>query len=180
MRTGIGRSEWDEFLEMLSPGPGEKILDIGAGDCAKAERVLQASKGGDLFAVDPDAKRISAARRERPLVKSSVAGAESLPFPGSSFDKAYSTLALHHFADLDKALGEVARVLKPGGSYVILEVEPRSFFGRVFRFFGRLTGEPMQMLTIDQLLAKAAGQKGLAPGRSRRLGGTYLLQLTRV
>ena len=180
MSAGGAESDWDAFLSALSPGQGEKILDIGAGDCSKAARVLEASKGAEVYAVDPNEKRIAAAGREHPQVRSSVAGAESLPFPDSHFDKAYSTMALHHFADMDKAFGEVARVLKPGGQYVILEVDPHSMLGRLFRFFGRLMGEKMQVMTMEQLLARLRQAPGLNVASSRGLGSTYLVKLTRA
>jgi ubiquinone/menaquinone biosynthesis C-methylase UbiE len=165
---------------MLAPGPGEKILDIGAGDCSKAARVLEAARGAELYAVDPSEKKIAAAERERPQVRSSVAGAESLPFPDSHFDKAYSTMAMHHFADLDKALGEIARVLRPGGLYVIWEVEPHSVLGRLFSFFGRFMGESMQIMTREELLARLKQAKGLQVTSSIGLGSTYLVQLART
>ena len=173
-------SYWKAFLTMLAPEPGEKILDIGAGDCSKAAKVLEASAGAEVFAVDPNEKRIAAARRQRPQVKSSVASAESMPFPDSYFDKAYSTMALHHFTDLDGALCEVARVLKPGGIYVVLEVEPRSALGRLFRFFGRLMGERMQIMSQDQLLARLKQVAGLQVTSSVGFGSTYLVRLARA
>jgi len=165
---------------MLSPGPGEKILDVGAGDCSKAAKVLEASAGAEVYAVDPNEKRIAAARRQRPQVKSSVAGAENLPFPDSQFDKAYSTMALHHFTDIDRALGELARVLKPGGLYVVLEVEPRSTLGRLFRFFGGLTGEKMQLMSQNQLLARLNQAQGLRVIDSAGFGSTYAVRLARA
>ncbi|HUI22848.1 MAG TPA: methyltransferase domain-containing protein [Nitrososphaerales archaeon] len=174
------KSYWMEFLSMLAPGSGEKILDIGAGDCSKAAKVLEASPGAEVYAVDPNEKRIAAARRQRPQVKSSVAGAECLPFPDSHFDKAYSTMALHHFTDMDKALGEVTRVLRPGGLYVILEVEPHSVFGRLFRFFGGLMGEKMQIMSQDQLLARLKQVAGLQVTNSAGFGSTYLVRLARA
>jgi demethylmenaquinone methyltransferase/2-methoxy-6-polyprenyl-1,4-benzoquinol methylase len=174
-----GKQDWETFLSALAPKPGERILDIGAGDCSKAARVLQASDGAEVYAVDPNEKRIAAAKRERPQVKSSVANAESLPFPDSHFDKAYSTMALHHFADLDRALSEVTRVLKPGGSYVVVEVEPGSPLGRLFRFFGKLFGERMQIMTEGQLLSRLEGAAGLRVTRSVGLGSRYLVQLTK-
>ena len=119
-------SDWDGFVGMLRPRAGEKILDVGAGNGEKAAKVLEVSGGAEIYAVDPSEKKIAEAKRTHPEVKSSVAGAEKLPFDDSYFDKAYSTMALHHFADLDLSLTEVARVLKHGGSYVILEVEPGS------------------------------------------------------
>jgi ubiquinone/menaquinone biosynthesis C-methylase UbiE len=180
LATGGGTSEWDAFLGMLSPGLGERILDIGAGDCTKAAMVMRASNGAEVYAVDPSEKRIAAAKRAHPQVKSSVAGAEHLPFPDSHFDKAYSTMALHHFTDLDRALGEIARVLKPAGCYVILEVEPNSAIGRLFRFFGILMGEKMQIMTEGELLAKLEHTAGFQVTRSVGLGSRYLVQLAKA
>lgn len=54
-------------------------------------------------------------KRERSKLKSRLGSAENLPFHDSFFDRAYSTMALHHFSDLGKALGEFARILKPCG-----------------------------------------------------------------
>ena len=88
-------------------------------------------------------------------------------------------MALHHFADLDRALSEVTRVLKPGGSYVVVEVEPGSPLGRLFRFFGKLFGERMQIMTEGQLLSRLEGAAGLRVTRSVGLGSRYLVQLTK-
>jgi len=180
LKRGAGKSDWDAFLGMLAPGPREKILDVGAGDCSKAAMVMQASNGADVYAVDPNERKIAAAKRARPQVKSSVAEAERLPFPDSHFDKAYSTMALHHFADLDRSLGEIARVLKPGGSYIILEVEPGSLVGRLFRLIGRLMGEKMRIMTEEQLLARLERTAGFKVVRSVGLGSRYLVQLAKA
>jgi len=179
LATGGKPSDWEALLGYLAPSPGERILDVGAGDCKIAARVLEASKGAEVYAIDPNEKKIAAAKRDHPSVKSSVGVAEGLPFPDSHFSKAYSTLALHHFADLDKALAEIGRVLKQGGYYVVLEVEPHSLGGMFFRFFGRLMSEKMQIMTQDQFLARVGSGKGFGVGRSMRLGGRYLVQLTR-
>ena len=170
----------DAFIDMLAPSGGERILDIGAGRGNVANRVLQVSKGAEVYAVEPSEKRVSAMRREFPAIKCSVAGAESLPFPDSYFDKAYTTMAFHHFADIDKALREVARVLKEGGSFVILEVEPGSGLGRMFRFFGRLMGEHMNIMTEEQLQTRLRAAAGFRIVRSGRDGPRYLVQLLRA
>ncbi len=174
------KSDWDAFLGYLAPAKGEVILDVGAGNGAKAAQVLQASGGAEVCAVDPSAKKIASMKRGYPALKGSVAGAESLPFPDGYFDKAYSTMALHHFGDLDRGLAEIARVLKQRGSFTILEVEPHSMVGRLFRFFGRLMGERMNIMSKDQLLARLGTSKGLKVVRSDGLGGSYLVQLSRT
>ena len=174
------QTSWDVFLGYLAPAPGERILDVGAGNGSKAAQVLRASGGAEVYAVDPNEKRVASMKRDFPSIKGSVAGAESLPFPDSHFDKVYSTMAVHHFNDLDKGFAEIVRVLKPGGSFIILEVESNSFSGRLFKFFGRLTGEHMMIMDMDQLLTRVGKVQGLRISRSVGLGSRYLIQLTRT
>jgi ubiquinone/menaquinone biosynthesis C-methylase UbiE len=170
---------WDPFFSTLAPVAGEKILDVGAGKGSVAYRVLQGSKGAEVFAVDPNEKRVALMRRDYPALKSSVAGAESLPFSDSFFDKVYTTMALHHYSDLDKALKEVGRVLKPGGHFVVVEVDPASTQGKVFRFFGRLTGEHMNLVSEDQLRSRLGAEYGFKVGSSAKLKSRYIIQATR-
>ena len=167
-------------MQALAPSSGELILDVGAGKGRVADQVMKASGGAEVYAVEPNAKRVDSMKREFPAVKSSLGSAESLPFADSYFDKVYATMALHHFSDLDKALREVARVLKPGGSFVVLEVEPGSGLGSLFRFFGRVTGERMKMLTREQLQAQVESVGGLRVVRSGGEGSRYLIQASRT
>jgi ubiquinone/menaquinone biosynthesis C-methylase UbiE len=173
------KSGRDRFIEMLSPEAGERILDVGAGKGKVASRVLEASNLAEVYAVDPNEKRVATIRRDFPKVKSSVAGAESLPFPDGYFDKVYTTMALHHFANLDQATREVARVLKPGGVLTVVEVDPSSGRAKLFRFFGRLSGEHMNLMKGDQLAARLGSSSLFAMTHSASLGYAYLIQLTR-
>ncbi len=170
----------DPFIDSLAPSIGEKILDIGAGRGDVADRVLKASKGAEVYAVDPDHRKVESMKRNHPAIISSVGRAESLPFPASYFDKAYATMALHHFSDLDKSIAEVARVLRQGGSFIILELEPHSGLGRFYRIFGRLMGEQMNVLTQDQLLTRLESAGGFRVEHSVRLDSRYLVQLLRT
>jgi ubiquinone/menaquinone biosynthesis C-methylase UbiE len=167
------------FMQMLAPSGGERILDIGAGKGKVASLVMKSS-GVEIYAVEPNEKRLESMKREFPAIKSSLAGAESLPFADSYFDKAYTTMALHHFSDLDRALHEVARVLKPGGSFVVLEVEPDSGLGSLFKFFGRVIGEHMGMLTREQLQSRLESVGGFRVVRSEGRGSRYLIQASRT
>jgi ubiquinone/menaquinone biosynthesis C-methylase UbiE len=174
------RSEWELLLSTLAPASGDRILDVGAGKGAIAARVHQASNGAEVYAVDPNAEKIASMTRNFPMVKGSVAGAERLPYPGGFFDKVYTTMALHHYADLDKALGEVARVLKHEGSFIVLEVDPHSGKGRLFKFFGRLTGEHVNLMSEDQLAARLGASEGFSVERTAKVGSGYIIQLKRA
>jgi ubiquinone/menaquinone biosynthesis C-methylase UbiE len=50
-----------------------------------------------------------------------IADAEALPFPDASFDRVTCRIAPHHFPDMGKAVQEVARVLKPGGLFLLID-----------------------------------------------------------
>lgn len=167
------------FLQTLAPASGERILDVGAGKGRVADRVLKASGGAEVYAIDPDEKRIASMKKDFPAIRGSPGSAESLPFADSYFDKAYTTMALHHFSDLDRALREIARVLKPGGSFVVVEVEPSSGLGTLFRFFGRVFGERMGLLTMEQLRVRLESGGFRVVQREGR-GSRYLIRASRT
>lgn len=174
------KSGWPVFLGTLSPGPEDRILDVGAGRGTIAGKVLGASKGAEVYAVDPNEERVAIMKQRVPGVKSSVAGAESLPFPDSYFDKAYTTMALHHFADVDTSIREIARVLKQGGVLVVLEVDPHSALARLYGFFAKLTGERLGFFSEEQLVSKLEASGSFKLVRSVRQSYSYLVQLARV
>jgi ubiquinone/menaquinone biosynthesis C-methylase UbiE len=180
LSTPDSRSDWEEFMGLLSPSAGDRILDIGAGDGKKAALVLQASHDAEVYAVDPNQRKVTAANRDHPAVRSTVGSAESIPFPDSYFDKAYTTMALHHYSDLDKAMGEIARVLRQGGSFTVVEVDPGSAKGRVFRVFGRLMGEHMSLLDFEPLSLRLRGANGFRLASSAKVGSSFLFQLIRA
>src|SRR3989344_790792 len=73
------------------------------------------------------------------------AEAERQPFPSESFDSVTTMMAFHHFSNRPAILGEVKRVLKPGGSYVVADVvadvvATSDFQKKFWNFLERLTG----------------------------------------
>lgn len=98
------------------------VLEVGAGTGANLPHYRHATR---VVAVEPDpsmAKRIGpkAAHASVP-VEVVDAGVERLPFPDGSFDAAVSTFVLCSVAEPATALAEVRRVLRPGGTLVVLE-----------------------------------------------------------
>jgi SAM-dependent methyltransferase len=101
-------------VEWLAPQAGERILDLGCGDGQLTERLAQS--GAIVTGADADPRMVEAAR-SRGLDAHHAMG-ESLPFADSSFDAVFSNAALHWVRDQDAMMGEVRRVLRPGGRFV--------------------------------------------------------------
>ena len=93
------------------------VLELGAGT-GKLTRQLVAL-GHDVHATDPDPAMLALLERELPEVRVSQAPAEEIPAGDSSYDVVVSAQAFHWF-DLDRALPEIARVLKPRGRLALV------------------------------------------------------------
>ncbi|MBK1670434.1 SAM-dependent methyltransferase [Rhodovibrio sodomensis] len=102
------------LLDLLAPQAGERILDLGCGDGRLTQEA--AAGGARLTGVDLSPQLVAAARGRGLDVQ--VADAAALPYPDASFDAVLSNAALHWMTEPEPVLGEVARVLKPGGRFV--------------------------------------------------------------
>jgi SAM-dependent methyltransferase len=133
-------------------------LEVGAGSGAMASALLDRYPALQLTATDFDRQMVHAAERrlarygERALV--TQADASELPFPDASFDLALSFLMLHHVGTWEEALGELVRVVRPGGRVLgcdmvrspILDWSERTFGSGEERLislddFGRVAGD---------------------------------------
>jgi len=96
------------------------ILDVGCG----TGRLLRAARerwpNARLVGVDPSAGMVRAGSALTPA-DLHVAGAEEIPLPDRSIDLAFSTIAFHHWSDPERGLREIARVLRPGGGFVLID-----------------------------------------------------------
>lgn len=93
------------------------VLELGAGTGKLTGQLV--GLGHDVHATDPDEAMLAVLRRELPDVRTSVGGAEEITAPDASYDVVVSAQAFHWF-DLDRALPEIARVLKPGGRLALV------------------------------------------------------------
>jgi len=93
------------------------VLELGAGT-GKLTRVL-VDLGHDVHATDPDAAMLAVLEEQLPGVRTAVASAEDIPLPAGSVDAVVAAQAFHWF-DLERALPEIARVLRPEGALGLL------------------------------------------------------------
>jgi SAM-dependent methyltransferase len=99
-----------------------RVLDIGCGEGQVARRV--ASTGARVVGLDPTAGQVGAARALGGGPVYLRARAESLPCRRGSFDAVLVCLAFEHVDAFEEAIDEVARVLEPGGRFVLLLAHP--------------------------------------------------------
>ncbi len=113
------------MVEALAPRPSDRAIDLGAG--AGHASLALAPHVARVDAVDPTPEMLAVAGRlaaERGIgnIVPTEAAAEALPFPDATFDLAMSRFSIHHWPDPGRALAEVARVLRPAGRLVIVDL----------------------------------------------------------
>jgi ubiquinone/menaquinone biosynthesis C-methylase UbiE len=113
-------------LDLIAPGPGDAILDVGCGSGA-LDRLLAKRLGpSDLTAANPitaidlnpywlrEAAMLAAEEDLAGTIRFQPGNAENLPFPDATFDAVFSVTVIEE-CDADRAIAEMARVSKPGG-----------------------------------------------------------------
>ncbi|MDX1251536.1 MAG: class I SAM-dependent methyltransferase [Gammaproteobacteria bacterium] len=127
---GLGQEFRHETLRHAELQSGQHVLDVGCGTGVLTRlAALAVGDNGETVGIDPSPAMLQVARRnanaEASHASFKVAAIEALPFDSEHFDVVFSICMLHHLTpDLKRAgLAEVYRVLKPGGRFVIVDVD---------------------------------------------------------
>jgi SAM-dependent methyltransferase len=142
-------------------------LEVGCGSGRLTARLADRLPRARFTGVDLSAPMIRMARERlagRSGIDLRVADVLRLPFPDGTFDAAWSIASIKHWPDRARGVAEMARVVRPGGSVLLLEVDPACDEGRAGRFVGHWTfvPRPLRPLVVRWFLRIVAAQ-GVGP-----------------
>ena len=175
MTAGLHHRWRRRAIDLAAVGPGSKVLDVatGTGDLA----IEAASRGAEVIGSDFSEGMLERARAKAPQIRFEQADALALPYPDDAFDAATVGFGARNFSDLGRGLAEMARVVRPGGRVVVLEITtptrpPMStffslWFDRVVPLVGRLAGDPDAYSYLPNSVKRFPGPRDLAAEMER-------------
>jgi demethylmenaquinone methyltransferase / 2-methoxy-6-polyprenyl-1,4-benzoquinol methylase len=178
MTAGLHHRWRARAADLAAVGPGDSALDVacGTGDLA-IELARRVGPGGQVVGSDFSEEMLGRARAKAPELTWEWGNALELPYASDRFDAATVGFGARNFSDLDRGLSEMARVVKPGGRVVVLEITtphrpPLSifysvWFDRVVPLLGRLTGEDEAYTYLPSSVKRFPGPEGLAGAMER-------------
>lgn len=106
------------FVRFAGVQDGDRILDVGSGTGALTDAILAAASSSSIVGLDRSEPYVHASRRRHQgqRIQFNVGDAQQLPFGNASFDRTLSLLILNFIPDPDKAVREMMRVTRGGGT----------------------------------------------------------------
>ncbi|HEV2990561.1 MAG TPA: methyltransferase domain-containing protein [Candidatus Angelobacter sp.] len=126
----MGQHVTDAIVAAARIEPSMRVLDVACGSGEPAISIATLLNGtGEVIGIDTAQAALQTAteratQRQLTNIRFQLADAHQLPFPDNNFDRITSRLGVMFFNDLARALGEMHRVLKPGGRAVLLAWGP--------------------------------------------------------
>jgi demethylmenaquinone methyltransferase/2-methoxy-6-polyprenyl-1,4-benzoquinol methylase len=172
MTAGLHHRWRERAADLAAVTPGSRALDVatGTGDLA-VELARRVSPGGEVVGSDFSEGMLERARRKSTAVRWEQANALALPYPDDGFDAATVGFGARNFSDLEQGLREMARVVRPGGRVVVLEITtptqpPLStffslWFDRIVPLLGRVTGEDQAYSYLPSSVKRFPGPREL-------------------
>jgi demethylmenaquinone methyltransferase/2-methoxy-6-polyprenyl-1,4-benzoquinol methylase len=193
MTAGLHHSWRRRAADLAALAPGARALDVatGTGDLA-IELARRVGAGGEVVGADFSERMLELARAKAGRVPGAgtlrfeSANALALPYAENEFDAATVGFGARNFSDLERGVGEMARVVKPGGRVVVLEITtpqrpPLStffdlWFDRVVPAIGRVAGDAQAYSYLPSSVKRFPGPEELAAVMS----GAGLVQIRYV
>jgi demethylmenaquinone methyltransferase/2-methoxy-6-polyprenyl-1,4-benzoquinol methylase len=178
MTAGLHHEWRRRAADLAALSPGDRALDVatGTGDLA-LELARRVGPAGEVVAIDFSEEMLARAREKAPTIRFQWGNALELDFPDDSFDAATVGFGARNFADLERGLAEMARVVRPGGRVVILEITTptrgalaaffRVWFDRVVPALGRVMGDSDAYTYLPSSVKRFPGPHDLAATMER-------------
>lgn len=177
MTAGLHHSWRRRAVDLAGVGPGDRVLDVatGTGDLA-LELARRVAPDGAVVASDFSEEMLARARDKAggaPVpVTFEWANAMELPYGDGEFAAATVGFGARNFSDLDRGLAEMARVVRVGGTVVVLEITTptrpplstfyRLWFDRVVPVIGKLAGDPEAYAYLPNSVKRFPDPRALA------------------
>ncbi|MEA2244797.1 MAG: demethylmenaquinone methyltransferase / 2-methoxy-6-polyprenyl,4-benzoquinol methylase [Solirubrobacteraceae bacterium] len=183
MTAGLHHDWRRRAVDLAEVAPGDRVLDVatGTGDLA-LELARRVGPQGAVVASDFSEEMLARARAKAPSDGSAPVTFEwgnalELPYADGEFAAATVGFGARNFSDLDRGLSEMARVVRPGGRVVVLEITTptrpplstfyRLWFDRVVPVIGRLAGDPEAYSYLPSSVKRFPGPHELAARMDR-------------
>ena len=173
MTAGLHHVWRERAVELSGVVPGSRAIDVatGTGDLAIA-LARAVAPGGEVVGCDFSERMLARARRKAPELRFEWADALTLPYASDGFDAATVGFGARNFANLPLGVAEMARVVRPGGRVVILEItQPpraplagfyRTWFDKVVPALGRAAGDAAAYSYLPNSVRRFPGPRELA------------------
>jgi demethylmenaquinone methyltransferase / 2-methoxy-6-polyprenyl-1,4-benzoquinol methylase len=177
MTAGLHHRWRARAADMANLAPGDRALDVatGTGDLA-VELARRVGGQGEVIGSDFSERMLELARAKAPGLTFEQGNALALPYDDGEFDAATVGFGARNFSDLAKGLGEMARVVRPGGRVVVLEITtperpPLSWFFRLWfdslvPLLGRFAGDPEAYSYLPSSVRRFPNARGLGAAMS--------------
>ncbi|HEV2755535.1 MAG TPA: ubiquinone/menaquinone biosynthesis methyltransferase, partial [Actinomycetota bacterium] len=170
MTAGMHHRWRSRAADLAHVSASSRVLDVatGTGDLA----IEMAGRGAEVVGMDFSSEMLAIARRKAPALRFEQGDAQALSYPDGTFDAATVGFGARNFGDLAQGISEMARVVKPGGRVVVLEITtptkpPLStffslWFDRVVPALGRVAGDPDAYTYLPASVKRFPDARGLA------------------
>ncbi len=162
-------------LAVIQVPEAKAILDIGCGTGRLLRAAAARFPSATLHGVDAAHGMVKQAATMLPpgvKVNFQQGVAESLPFANAAFDLVLSTMTFHHWSDQQKSIGEVKRVLAPGGRWLLADIVADGMMHVVLRVLR--VGGVQKRSVLDSMLA-AESLRVMREWRARGIAGNILV-----